>query len=176
MQPSTQVVHMPLNGLTESSVRFLVNVAAEALRCVKVMAVSPLSLQLSKIRWFNWHISAKWSGNFAGVAWIEETHRVVVTLETLRRQVGAAVAQRRLGGRSLAAQFADRADVQARATLAACFAGHVERTRNLSIEPPARETDCAGHHLLFAHADAQPALDAGFVLGHETALLDPHRR
>jgi hypothetical protein len=29
MQPSTQVVHIPLKGLMESSVRFLVSVAAE---------------------------------------------------------------------------------------------------------------------------------------------------
>jgi hypothetical protein len=29
MHPSTQVVHMPLKGLTESSVRFLVSVAAD---------------------------------------------------------------------------------------------------------------------------------------------------
>jgi hypothetical protein len=32
MQPSTQVVHIPLKGLIESSVRFLVKVAAEAFK------------------------------------------------------------------------------------------------------------------------------------------------
>src|SRR5690348_8469482 len=136
MQPSTQVVHIPLNGLTESSVRFLVSVAAEALRRVKVMAVSPLFLQLGKIRLFGPHFGAKWSGNLAGVAGIEETHSVLVTLKTLRSQVGAAVAQSGLGIRTLAAQLANGTDVQASAALAAGFAGHVEGTRDLAVQPP----------------------------------------
>jgi hypothetical protein len=32
MQPSTQVTHIPLTALIESSVRFFVNVAAEAFK------------------------------------------------------------------------------------------------------------------------------------------------
>jgi hypothetical protein len=67
------------------------------------MAVSPLFLQLSKIRLFGPDLSAKRSGNFAGMAGIKETHGVLITLETLRRQVGAAIAQRRGGIRALAA-------------------------------------------------------------------------
>src|SRR5581483_12084741 len=174
MQPSTQVVHIPLNGLIESSVRFLVSVAAEALRCVKVMAVSPLFLQLSKIR-FHPDVRAKWAGNFAGVTGIEETHRLVVTLEALRGQVGAAVAKRRLGIRALAPQFTNWTDVQACATLAASFAGHVKRTGDLAIQPSPGEANRSGHHLVLAHAHAKAALNTRFALGFVAALLDAHR-
>jgi hypothetical protein len=38
MQPSMHVAHIPLKGLMESSVRFLVNVAAEAFRREYVIA------------------------------------------------------------------------------------------------------------------------------------------
>jgi hypothetical protein len=118
------------------------------------MAVSPLFLQLSKIRLFDPDIRAKWSGNFAGVAGIKETHGIVVTLEALRGQVGAAVAERSRGIRALAAQFANRTDVEARAALTANFARHVEGTRDFPIQAAAGKADRAGHHLLFAHPDA----------------------
>src|SRR5512135_309451 len=96
MQPSTQVAHMPLKGLMESSVRFLVSVAAEALRRVKVMAVSPLFVSdMSKFfrPRLHRHIFAERSADFAGMARVKETHGIVVTLETHGRNVQAAVAQ-----------------------------------------------------------------------------------
>jgi hypothetical protein len=40
MQPSTQVTHIPLNGLMEPSVLFLVNVAALRLSFVYAMITS----------------------------------------------------------------------------------------------------------------------------------------
>jgi hypothetical protein len=42
MQPSTQVTHMPEEGVTEPSVRFFVSVAAEALIRERVMFVAPV--------------------------------------------------------------------------------------------------------------------------------------
>src|SRR5215467_6483549 len=138
MQPSTQVVHIPLNGLMESSVRFLVSVAAEALRRVKVMVVSPLFLHdVGKFfrPLLHLDVSAERAADFASMAWVKETHCIVVTLETDGRNVGAAVAQRRLGLRSLAARLAHRADVEACAALPAQLAGHVERAGDTAVQP-----------------------------------------
>jgi hypothetical protein len=44
IQPSTQVTHIPLKGLMEPSVLFLVKVAALLLIFVKVMVLPPFSL------------------------------------------------------------------------------------------------------------------------------------
>src|SRR5437868_3016834 len=156
IQPSTQVVHIPLNGLIESSVRFLVSVAAEALRRVKVMAVSPLFLHdvgkfFRPLLYRN--IGTEGAADLAGVAWVKETHCIVVTLEAHGRNIQAAVAQRALGLRALAARFAYRADVETRAALAALLAGHVEGTRYAAVQSAAGEANRSRHHLLFAHAD-----------------------
>src|SRR6185369_10292944 len=141
IQPSTQVVHIPLNGLTASSVRFLVSVAAEALRRVKVMAVSPLFLHyVGKVfRPLHLDVGAERAANFAGMTRVKETHCVVVTLQAHGRNVQAAVAQRALGLRSLAARFAHRADVQASAALAAELAGLVEGASDAAIQAAAGE-------------------------------------
>src|SRR5581483_2695994 len=178
IQPSTQVAHIPLNGLTASSVRFLVSVAAEALRRVKVMAVSPLFLHyVGKIvrPMLRLDITAEGSADFAGMARFEETHCIVVTLETYGRNIDAAVAQGAFGLWALAARFADRADVKTSAALAAQLAGLIEGPSDAAIQAAAGEANGAGHHLLLAGADAQPALDAGFVLTLVAALAHSHR-
>src|SRR5690242_3815446 len=119
-------------------------------------------------------VSTKRTRKFAGVTRIQETHGVVVALETDRRKIEAAIAQRGLGRRALAAQLADWADVNASAALAAELACDVERARHFAVQAASGKTDGARHHLLLAHADTQPALDAGLVLALVPALVHSH--
>src|SRR5437016_12886035 len=118
------------------------------------MSLLPLFVQLSKYvdPPLPLHVSPKWFGNVAAVAGIEETHGTVVSLEAGSRNVYAAVAHRGLRLRALAAQFADRADIEARTALPAPLAGHVERPSHFAMQAASRESDCPGHHLLLAHA------------------------
>src|SRR5690242_267637 len=153
-QPSTQVVHIPLNGLTESSVRFLVSVAAEAFRRVKVMTLLLVFFR----RELDVNVATEGPCDFAGVAWFEETHRVVVALEAHRREIQAPVAERRRGGRALASLLADGTNVETRAALAATLVRHMEGARDCAADAAAGEPDRPGHHLLLAHPYAQPAL------------------
>src|SRR5690349_17539288 len=106
------------------------------------------------------HIMAEWSAQLAGVARLQETHGIVVALETHGGKIEAAVAQQGFSGGTLAAQFAHRAGVEAGAALAALLAGHAERPGNVAAFAPAGKADGAGHHLLGANAHAQAALDA----------------
>src|SRR3972149_2716934 len=171
MQPSMQVAHIPLNGLIESSVRFLVSVAADALRRVKLIGVLPLARS-----WYRAdslaRVGAERTRQLAGVARVEEAHRVVVALQAHSREIDTAVAQRGIRRRALAAQLAHGTDVETRAALAAQLAGHVERPGDAPVEAPAGEADGSRHHLLGTHPHAQPPLDAGLVFRLVPAL--PH--
>src|SRR5581483_175738 len=143
------------------------------------MAVSPLFLHyVGKVfrPLLHLDIGAEWSADLAGMARVKKTHCIVVTLETYGRDIEAAVAQSALGLRALAARLAYRADIEARAALAAEFAGLIEGPSDTAIQAAPRKTDRARHHLLLAHAHAKPALDAGFILALVAALAYPHGR
>src|SRR5512133_1113871 len=150
MQPSTQVVHIPLNGLTESSVRFLVSVAAEAFRRVKVMTLLLVFFR----RELDVNVATEGPRDFAGMAWFEETHRVVVALEAHRREIQASVAERGRGRGTLAPLLAHGTNVETGATLAAALVRHIERTRDFTADAAAGEPDRARPHLLLAHPHA----------------------
>src|SRR5512147_1420114 len=160
MHPSMQVVHIPLNGLTESSVRFLVSVAAEALRRVYVIGI----LLVFSCANFDWNVRTNRPRQLARMARFQKAHGVVVALEADRREIQTSAAQRGGGGRSLAPQLADGADVNAGAALATLVAGDIEGPGNLAMVAASRKSDGAGHHLLLADADAQAALDAVFLV------------
>src|SRR5689334_12957387 len=117
------------------------------------------------------HVSTDRSAQFAGVARFEETHGVVIALETDGRKIQAAAAQRCAGGACLAAQLAGRADVHARPALAAALVGDVKWARNPAMRTAPGEPDGARHHLLLADAHAQPALDAVLMLDFVVAAL-----
>jgi hypothetical protein len=131
MQPSTHVTHIPELGATESSVRFFVNVAADEFILERVMDIMSPPLPISIF--------------------------LDLTSETGWAQIGAASADRLIRLCVSASERAGRADIYATAALTTGIGGKIKRRADAATLPTPPEADGLGHHLLFAHADAQPA-------------------
>src|SRR5512135_2924074 len=164
MQPSTQVTHMPLKGLTDPSVLFFVRVAALLLIFVRLGMKLPPRYPL-RFLFLN-----------AGAAVARVVHptlEILVMVQAGRGHGQAAVAKDRFGARALAAELAGRADVHAGPAGPALLRAHVEGCRDLPLVAPLLETDGPGVHLLGADPRAQPAEDALLVTGGEADPGDP---
>src|SRR5512137_620988 len=104
MQPSTQVTHMPLKGLTDPSVLFLVRVAALLLSFVRLGMMLPPHMPL-RFLFLNAGATAP--------RVVHPTLEIVVLVQAARRHGQAAVAKGRFRARALAAQLAGGADIHA---------------------------------------------------------------
>src|SRR5450756_1969230 len=160
MQPSTHVTHMPEAGTTEPSVRFLVRVAAEEFTFESDIWISPLRCLLL--------------ANFTGDTRRHVTHQIVELrlFQTRRPQVGAGAADRLFRLVVSAAKLAGGTDIHAAAAQAADLGRNVEGRADAAVFAAPAEADRLGHHLFRAHAHAQAAQNAIFVLLAEALPAD----
>jgi hypothetical protein len=151
---------MPEAETTELSVLFFVSVAAEALIRDNDMGHTPFlfSIPLDLTGHTRRHI----------------THHIVnpLFLEAGRPEGGAASTDRPLGFRVGASKFTGRADIEASPASPTVLGLNVKWGPDTPLFPSVPKADGLGHHLFFAHSDAQAAKDAVFVFLFESLLLD----
>src|SRR5665647_3864021 len=143
MQPSTQVTHIPLKGLIDPSVRFLVRVAALLLSFVIVGMMLPPRYPSSLGFLFP-------DAGAAAARVVHPALEIVIMLQAGRFHGQTGVADGRLGVRALAAELTGGADVHAGAAQPADLRTHVERRRDIPLVAPLLEADGPGVHLLGA--------------------------
>jgi hypothetical protein len=151
---------MPEAETTELSVLFFVSVAAEALIRDKDMGDAPFLFSI----FFD----------LTGHTGRHITHHIVkpLFLETGRPEVGTASTDRPLGFHISASKLTGRADIETSPASPAVLRLNVKRGPNAPLFPSVPKADGLGHHLFFAHSDAQTAKDAIFVFLFESLPLD----
>jgi hypothetical protein len=155
---------MPEAETTELSVLFFVSVAAEALIRDNDICSSPFLFSIL------FDLTGHTGGHIA--------HHIVKPffLETRGGEVRAASADHPIGFGVGTPKLAGRADIEASPASPAVLRLNIKGSPDTPLLPSAPKTNGLGHHLFFAHSNAQTAKDAVFVFLLEPLLPNPVSR
>jgi len=155
---------MPEAETTEPSVLFFVSVAAEALIRDNDICYSPFLFSIL------FDLTGYTGGHVA--------HHIVKVffLDTRGAEVRAASADHLLGFGVGTPQLTGRANIDTSPASPAVLRLNIKRGPDAPLLPPAPKTNGLGHHLLFAHSNAQTAKNAIFVFLLESLLPNPVSR
>jgi hypothetical protein len=151
---------MPEEGTTEPSVRFFVNVAAEAFTFES--DIPDLSFPLSIL------------SDFTGGTGVHVAHLIVKSFlfKTGRTQIRTGAADGFFRLVVCASELTGRANVNTATAQTADIRLDVKRCSNAPVLASTAKTDGLGHHLFLTHPHAQAAQDTVLMLLSEPLLPD----